>query len=50
MSTGSKSTRSSSLVGSRRASMWSVEEDGSRKSCKGNIQSSAVGDKEETDG
>ncbi len=50
MSTGYKSTRSSSLVGSRRTSMWSVEENGLRKSCTGNILSLAVGDEEETAG
>jgi hypothetical protein len=50
MSTGSKSTRSSSLVNSLRTSMWSAQEDGSRKSCTGNILSSAVGGKEATDG
>jgi hypothetical protein len=50
MSTGFKSTRSSSLVDYRRTSMWSVEEDGSRKSCRGDILYLAVGDKEETDG
>jgi hypothetical protein len=50
MSTGSKSTRSGSLVGSRRTSTWSVKEDGSRKSCTGDILPSAVGHKEETAG
>ncbi len=43
-------TRSSSLVGSRRTSIKPVKEDGSRKSHTGDILSSTVGDKEETAG